>query len=266
MSAQFQLYEGFDTPGTYANDIDITTQSPSGGIGDWVGDWSSVQAGVGGEFKSVSASMNYTDTSGNILQTTNGSLQRTGGATTTINRALDQSLYTSSVPQNGGTSWFSLIVDVDNTGPSTRFDFNVGDGQNRGPGFVLDSNGVLSARINNAGFDNTTTLSDGVYFLLGRTTFSISTNPTLDLWINPILDESELGAASLTVTGGSFGASETDQVTLRTRNGSIAHVDEIRVANTFDGVVTVIPEPAYSVVALTLITIGGMLIMRRKRN
>lgn len=263
--AQFAIYEGFDTPGYYADGTEITSQTPSGGSGDWTGNWAAGTTPGNGDFDTVSGSLTYTDGNGNILDTTSGSLIRNGGSNTIISRALDQTAFSNAVPEDGGVAWFSMLVDVN---ANTRINLYVGDGGNRGTGINIGdtgSNSTLEARTNNAKSSGQV-LADGTYFLLGRATYS-TTNPTqLDLWVDPILNEALLGAPTLSVSNAAWTAAQTDQIYIQSKNNGNQVLDEIRVSDAFADVAPIfVPEPSHLVSAFGMLTLLALMTTSRKR-
>lgn len=259
VSAQFSLYDGFQTPGQYTAGTDITTQTGAGS-GAWDGNW--FYGGlVGSPFNTETTSLSYSQ-GGNNLVTTNGSLDKTqtGGGNTTIHRPIDNAAI-------GGASeiWFSFLFQ---TNDAQRFWFSLADATNntpRGPAVTLNA-GVLEVQVNNFISSTTFDITAGeTYFLIGRITTDIAENDTtIEAWLDPELTGSLMGT-SISATNPNYSVLNSNFVSLRANTNNTVIFDEIRFGTTLDSV-RPIPEPSVYALGAGLVALLGRMAWTRRRH
>ncbi|WOO39751.1 hypothetical protein [Rubellicoccus peritrichatus] len=261
--AQFFAYDGFETPGDYTDATDVTAQS-GGGSGDWdtvtLPNWNSINAG--GTFETVTSSLTYTAGSDTLLTTT-GSLDKSVGGNTIVDRDFNTTPFISTFSNTSTDLWFSLLVAAEST-TDTSFRLTRDSAAN-GPSFEI-LNGNLRAQFNNDFSSNSVPLTDGTtYFLLGRVRQDAGAGgeDILDMWVNPDLDSAPIAAGDLTVEKG-YDITIISRVQIQSRNNDSFHFDELRIGDSFSDVApTVIPEPSVYVFAVGFSAIG--LLVRRLR-
>ncbi len=267
-SAQFFLYEGFQTPGDYTDGANINGQS--GGTGDWAANWTDLdpQSGSSGVFLTEDTSLNYTEGL-NQLDTTAGSLQKSTSLHTQYSRQFDNAAFNTSFG-NGEDVWFSVLFSA-NT--SSRFYFSIDNdggasaGTPGGPGFRQQTaGGNLQAQFNNSLSASVTYNADQTYFILGRITQGEDgvVNDVLDVWIDPVLGGS-LGAADLT-SSNDYNMSFSEYINIRSNSSNAIIFDEIRVGVSQAAVTpyTAVPEPGVCAALLGVLALG-VAHFRRKR-
>lgn len=257
-NAQFIIYEGFETPGDYADGVTITSQT-GGGSGDWGGsNWSIENPGIG--YQSVTTSLTYSDGSNNLI-TSDGSLSKVAGSNTISYRNFDNTAFNNTFG-SGGEIWFSALFHAEST---TDIVYRISrDSAFNGPGFNVE-NGQLTARFNNTISSSSISVDNGeTYFVVGRVT--PDTTNTLDLWLNPSLGSAPIGAGDLTVDQG-YDLTLLARTIVQSRNNDSAMLDELRLGSTFASVTpnTAIPEPS-TYVLLFACAIGAVAIRRRGKN
>lgn len=264
--AQFFAYDGFETPGDYTDATDITAQT-GGGSGDWdtvtLPNWNSINAG--GTFETVTSSLTYT-AGANTLVTTAGSLDKSPGGNTIIDRDFNTTSFISTFSNTSTDMWFSILVEAEST-TDTSFRFTRDSAAN-GPSFEI-LNGNLRAQFSNDFSSNSVALTDGItYFLLGRVQqdAGVGGEDILDIWVNPDLDSAPIAGGDLTVEKG-YDITIVSRVQTQSRNTDSLHFDELRIGDSFDDVTpsTAIPEPSvYAYVAS--LGIAVVLIRRRRQR
>lgn len=282
-SAQLLVYEGFD----YATGTD-NIPTLNGGIG-FTGAW-----GAGGGTESVmAASLGYTDSLGNILQTSGGSGYFTGSpGATSMSR-------TFTARGDGTTTWISFVAE--RFGPdfywAASVQFRSGETgaatEKLAIGEVSENNATVGADAannwwslyNQAGLNATTANSaDGFLitdqsFVVLRVDNTAGATDSVRMWINPTLwvDGSSLlpddSSALVTLTGLDL---TFDRIRIFSRQGGAVSgttyapsefaVDELRLGESFASVATAIPEPSTYAALLGGLTLGLAAWRRARRE
>ncbi len=259
LSAQFLIYDGFETPGDYTADTNISAQTGAGS-GNWGGS-SYTYDNEGQPVNTVTSSLTYTDGS-NTLATADGSIQKTAGVNSVFSRTFDNTAFNASFGA-GEDIWLSTLIGMEAT---TDITFRVSRAdQFNGAGFDIIG-GTLVAKFNNSTSSGSMSMTPGqTYFLVGRIQQDAGAggDDVFDLWVNPDLGSTPVGSGDLTVEQG-YAISLMGRVVMQSRNNDSIHMDEIRVGASFDAVAPTIPEP--SVYALAFGLCAGVLVCFRRRR
>lgn len=265
-NAQFTIYDGFETPGDYTADTNVTTQT-GGGSGDWGGSsWGAVQSGQ--PFNTVTASLNYTS-GDDSLTTSSGSLYKSAGANTVLERTYDKSAFDSTFTSTSTDLWFSIVINMEATTDAVFRAVSRTDAIN-GPGFSI-TNGNLSA-IFNSGSSGSFALTTGeTYFILGRLQQDTGTDgaDVLDIWVDPSLDSAPIASGDVSREQ-AFNLTDAliGRTLLQSRNDDTLHADEFRIGSTFDSVTpfTSVPEPTTYALITGMLMLAGAMVIRRRRG
>jgi hypothetical protein len=239
--ADLIAYDSFD----YA---DGNLNGENGGEGEWTGNWNS------GAFQamSVASGMSLSYQSGaTTLPTTGGHLLDTDGGEERAQRTWNA---TGRLDQ-GDQVWFSLLINVVDDGNFICYPVSQGN-FDHGIGFRVNTNGNLAARIDDgslgSNFDSggAIPIRDGeTHFVVGRITFSTSSNDEVRIWVDPSLDVAPSDASGIAASLAVNVTESWNQAFLRTAGngaGENQRYDEVRIGTDFFSVVgvTVIPEPS----------------------
>lgn len=203
-------------------------------------------------YRASTGQATYTDGSGKTLETTSGQSTFTGDGTRV---SLQQ--FTSTGTNAPPELYISTLVTLDGSATDLSFGsaFLSSTGGNPRPfNFGFTSSGNLNINAWTSGSSSVSgtsagTYAAGTYLLVARVAQSTGSGDTLDVWVNPLL-ENELGsgAADLSVNGGGFYVQGStwsmDGLTVDSAGSGSASFDELRVGTTFSDVTPVIPEPS----------------------
>lgn len=264
------VYEGFALSELDPGDPNPITISGQGSGSGWDGNWTvDATANVNNPFRYGASdySLGYTDSLGNSLQTSPGSLGlfSAGSGASALNRPF-------SDPPTGEV-WFSFL-NIRTSSESWNYELQFLGGDDDSIQFQLQNSSDTGKFRINAGstalldLQNHTADPDpeGQLFV-GRVTnvSSGSANSAITVWINPtsLLDIEAGAAASASLTG-----RQVDSITQFNFNKGTVHsgyFDELRVGSSSLSVTpTVIPEPSTYALGLGL-AVGAFLLRRQKR-
>ncbi|WP_269539156.1 hypothetical protein [Cerasicoccus fimbriatus] len=271
-NAQFAIYDGFETPGDYTADTNVTTQT-GGGSGDWGGSsWTLVTGSTGTsdpKFNTVTSSLNYSS-GGNSLVTTPGSLYKAPGANRIIGRDFDKTIYDSTFSNSSTELWFSVVFAMEAT-TDVFFRAVSRDTVINGPGFSV-TDGSLQAVFNSGTSTGSVSLTQGeTYFILGRLQQGVGTNgdDVLDIWVNPDLAIAPIASGDLSREQ-NFNLTEAaiSRSIIQSRNNDSLNIDEFRMGSTFDSVTpfTTVPEPTTFALITGMFMLTGALVIRHRRG
>lgn len=160
-----------------------------------------------------------------------------------------------------GTVWISALSSYTEPGADTIFWL---DKTINTQNFIALRSGVPKMRFGNVNSEATATFANATtHLMLAKLELNVSgDNDAISFWVNPDLSGGEAGLPTPHLT-----ASSADAYGLALDDIGVAfafdnsYFDAIRVSNDADGFEQVIPEPA----SLTLLAVGGLLALRRRR-
>lgn len=244
--ANLVFYEGFDyQSGAGLKDL-------NGGKG-----WAALGARAGWKYSSTAAvqegTLTYTDTRGNMLQTSGNSTavpaSSLSGDRRIVRWACDSSA--PAVGSEGGEIWISYLVDLTDSEAAPLFGFAPGDPASIGNAMQIVYRSASQRWELEAKKEGATTreyqytATDGLAFVLLRMDYS-DDETNAYLWINPDLDEEpELETAGATLEGliGDY-TIRGFQLSNTSSNLVDFGFDELRLGTSFDSVTPyTVPEP-----------------------
>lgn len=273
-------YEGFDVPGDYTNGVGIETAVTGNPGSGFSTAWVNTKTNAASDDNDITGSalgLEYTDSKGNVLSTTAGSAFNAAS-----DRADDyhREFTLPTTPTAGGELWMSLLfergaasknwgVTLDSGTSSGLAGFGIGDDNSTGSGSFPG----VSAAIQGTFGNRLEVAYDATVFVVGRVTFDatdVGNSPTMDIWVNPDLDEdlslAAVGAGDATHTRSYAGSTGTDLLVIYSHQDNEITFDEIRLGESWSDVVAIegeVPEPS----SVALIGLGCLTLLghRRKR-
>ena len=168
---------------------------------------------------------------------------------------------TSGVGADGTTAYVSFLIDLSSGGSLfTGIEFRNGSSNNNAirairVGFTGGSYAVET----NTG-SGSVALDSGLNFVVLKLNYVLG-DDTVDVYVNPTLDDLNLGNFDGQLTGGNFAF---DHIGLATFNSTAdGFADEIRVGTELSDVAAIIPTPAALPAGLLML---GLLVVRRRRK
>ncbi|HEY3393298.1 MAG TPA: hypothetical protein VGK58_11370 [Lacipirellulaceae bacterium] len=244
--ADLIVYEPFD----YA---DGDLRNEDGGEGEWIAAWHSGQGfGSGDSWQVGQPSLSYTDSGGRTLPTA-GSAARAddGGAGDTEFREA-RTWDTADYNDDGDIVWFSFLFNKSSGHTSGNHIWIIGDaGLPNGIGMFINPTNIapriqVDGTVHSAGHKSFTAGED--HLVVGRISFSDSTDDEVRFWLDPELDAIPLDTA-LNSGAVSAALNQTNKNAFYMRqfnSPGVTMIDEIRIGTDYFSVVgaTAIPEPS----------------------
>lgn len=256
-------YEGF---AGYTNGSTLESQALDAGSGWTSNVWTNT--GTAGALVTSSTGLTYGD-----LAVSGGSAGSSSGERVDIyHRNIDMSSFT---PTLGGEIWMSALVNLTldgNKGWSVTLDDGTGSSQGVGFGAPNFNDQTASAIIQggDGGPAEETAINTGTNYYVTRITFdsvSITGDPVVDLWVNPLLSTdlslTAVGGGDSTYTRGYSAVPNVENIVFYSHQDNGITFDEIRVGTSM-GDVMVIPEPSTYVLFLSALS-ALYLVARRRR-
>lgn len=263
--ADLLIYEGFETPGDYTGGVDVTSSNVANPGEGFTSAWTN--SGAADALLASATGLSYTDSNSAMLQVTDGSAQN---PVTVRADVYSRTFALGFTPASGDELWMSLLfnrtdgnkgwaVTLDEGTPNATGGFGFGSSNN---------SGAVGAAMQQQ-FGNLLTVDNNeTQFVVGRLTFN-SDNPagppTMDVWLNPDLDEDlsavAVGGGDSTFTRNYTGVVNTQNLVIYSHQDNAIIFDEIRVGTALADVVP-IPEPG----SLALVAAGSVLVVVRRRR
>ena len=265
------IYEGFETPGDYTDGVDLAASTdPTAGTG-FTTAWGNT--GAANALRGSNGGLNYTDSNGATLATTDGGAFKVGG---TRADSYFRSFALTPTPTAGSKLWMSMIFNRDSANKNWGVTLDAGAVNGNG-GFGFGEENDTSAPIISAvganiqgSIGNRVEVGNGsTVFVVGRVTFDatdIGGSPTMDVWVNPDLDDDlasvARGGGDSTITRSYSGSASTESLVIYSHQDNAITFDEIRVGTTLADVVPLVPEPGSLMLALA----GSTMLLARRRK
>lgn len=249
-------YDGFEGY-VVGDEIHNTTNGQNTALGTgWTTNAWLLGPSNGGKILGSTESLNYTDSSGNSLVTSPGSVDMGSGGSKAdyLVRYFDNSAFTNNTVD--AEIWISFIASIE--GPADDkdiFGFGLGDSFNSNPSAahnfgaksfnVTEGNGEVGIRYTNKDFtsENPVSMTNAALYVfrLNYRDYTGSSLDPLDLWINPDITSTNTLGTPYISTNLSINLPTFVQLS-RTRGSSVIF-DEVRVGTTFADVAPIQPPP-----------------------